>query len=55
MLTIHRRTERVCSELIEPGGCGSGVNQSLAVWGYSGVVRRCVPFYYTGCQAQTVV
>jgi hypothetical protein len=45
----------VCSELLEAGRCEEGeMNRTLAVWGYSVVLRRCVPFYFTGCQAQTV-
>jgi hypothetical protein len=51
---FNRRTEEVCSEVMEPGSCEEGViNRTLAVWGYSVVLRRCVPFYFTGCQAQT--
>jgi hypothetical protein len=52
---FNRRTEEVCSEVMEPGRCEEeGMNRTLAVWGYSVVLRRCVPFYFTGCQAQTV-
>jgi hypothetical protein len=54
-----RRTEEVCSQLIEPGSCGledeKNATDLTAVWGYSGVVRRCVPFYYSGCQARRLL
>jgi hypothetical protein len=78
-LSFTRRSENVCSQLIETGdpevdstesawggqgpadrmgvaSGGQGAADSLqAVWGYSGVVRRCVPFYYTGGQVGNVI
>jgi len=48
---IQRRTEQVCGMYLESGNCDTdtGVNATLARWGYSNYLRRCVPFYYTGC------
>ena len=49
-------TDRICKMEIESGNCNlSSVdnevaqNQTLAQWGYDQRLRRCIPFYYTGC------
>ena len=45
------RSLRVCSLYLEPGLCppGGALNKTLARWGFHTQLRRCVPFYYSGC------
>ena len=49
-------TDRICKMRIDPGNCDADEdgndnkkNQTIAQWGYELRVRRCIPFYYTGC------
>ena len=47
-------TDKICQMPIETGSCMASdnenyQNQTLAQWGYSRGLRRCIPFYYTGC------
>ena len=45
-------TDMICKMPIDTGNCndsGNFHNQTLAHWGYDQRLRRCIPFYYTGC------
>jgi len=46
---LARRSELTCKQYVEEGSCEDGVNSTLARWGYHPYSRRCVPFYYSGC------
>ena len=42
----QRKTELICSLPIEVGNC----TDLLPRWAYHTRLRRCVPFYYSGCE-----
>lgn len=44
-ITKQRKTELICILPIEEGNC----TDLLPRWAYHARLRRCVPFYYSGC------
>ena len=57
---LHKSKEaladKICKMYIDPGNCNDDdasenkQNQTLAKWAYDQRLRRCIPFYYTGCK-----
>ena len=45
-ITKQRKTEQICILPIEEGNC----TDLLPRWAYHSRLRRCVPFYYSGCE-----
>lgn len=46
----EKLTDTVCKMYVDVGNCKDTVNATLARWGYDERMRRCVPFYFTGCE-----
>lgn len=45
----EKKTDTVCKMFVDVGNCGAEANSTIAVWGYEERLRRCTPFYWTGC------
>ncbi|XP_023333697.1 papilin [Eurytemora carolleeae] len=44
------KTEEVCGLMLEDGNCTNLENNNIVPkWGYNPLLRRCVPFYLSGC------
>ena len=48
----QRKTEVICNLPILSGNCGEEPNATLPKWGYDNRQRRCIPFYYAGCEGR---